>query len=75
MSTDQPTVLLVEDEPAQREVLSYNLEADGFRVTAAENGEEALWFSCILARRCACAKAFDTGRMTLGLSAIASVSP
>jgi len=42
MSTDQPTVLLVEDEPAQREVLSYNLEADGFRVTSAENGEEAL---------------------------------
>ena len=42
MSTDQPTVLLVEDEPAQREVLSYNLEADGFRVTTAENGEEAL---------------------------------
>ncbi len=42
MSTDQPSVLLVEDEPAQREVLRYNLEADGFRVTAAENGEEAL---------------------------------
>ncbi len=42
MSSDQPTVLLVEDEPAQREVLSYNLEADGFRVTTAENGEEAL---------------------------------
>jgi two-component system phosphate regulon response regulator PhoB len=42
MSIDQPTVLLVEDEPAQREVLSYNLEADGFRVTTAENGEEAL---------------------------------
>ena len=32
MSTEQPTVLLVEDEPAQREVLGYNLEADGFRV-------------------------------------------
>jgi len=42
MSTDQPSVLLVEDEAAQREVLRYNLEADGFRVTAAENGEEAL---------------------------------
>jgi two-component system phosphate regulon response regulator PhoB len=38
----QPTVLLVEDEPAQRAVLSYNLEAEGFRVTEAQNGEEAL---------------------------------
>jgi two-component system phosphate regulon response regulator PhoB len=42
MSTEQPTVLLVEDEPAQREVLGYNLEADGFRVMTADNGEEAL---------------------------------
>ena len=42
MSADQPTVLLVEDEPAQREVLGYNLEADGFRVMTASNGEEAL---------------------------------
>lgn len=40
--SDQPSVLLVEDEPAQREVLAYNLEADGFSVTRAENGEEAL---------------------------------
>ncbi|CRL09834.1 Phosphate regulon transcriptional regulatory protein PhoB [Phaeobacter italicus] len=42
MSADQPTVLVVEDELAQREVLAYNLEADGFRVLRAENGEEAL---------------------------------
>lgn len=42
MNTIQPTVLVVEDEPAQREVLGYNLEAEGFRVTRAENGEEAL---------------------------------
>ena len=42
ISTEQPTVLLVEDEPAQREVLGYNLEADGFRVLTAENGEDAL---------------------------------
>lgn len=42
MSADQPTVLLVEDEPAQREVLAYNLEAEGFRVVSADNGEDAL---------------------------------
>ncbi|OSQ45744.1 phosphate regulon transcriptional regulator PhoB [Marivita geojedonensis] len=42
MSAGQPTVLVVEDEPAQREVLGYNLEAEGFRVAKAENGEEAL---------------------------------
>ncbi|MBR9649855.1 phosphate regulon transcriptional regulator PhoB [Thalassovita aquimarina] len=42
MSTTQPTVLVVEDEPAQREVLAYNLEAEGFRLVKAENGEDAL---------------------------------
>jgi len=42
MSVIQPTVLIVEDEMAQREVLGYNLEADGFRVIKAEDGEEAL---------------------------------
>ncbi|CUI00850.1 phosphate regulon transcriptional regulator PhoB [Leisingera aquaemixtae] len=42
MAADQPTVLVVEDEMAQREVLAYNLEADGFRVLRAEHGEEAL---------------------------------
>lgn len=39
---ERPTVLLVEDEPAQREVLAYNLEAEGFAVTTAGDGEEAL---------------------------------
>ncbi len=42
MSAEQPRVLVVEDEPAQREVLAYNLEAEGFAVSRAENGEEAL---------------------------------
>ena len=37
-----PSVLVVEDEAAQREVLAYNLEAEGFRVQQADNGEEAL---------------------------------
>ena len=40
--SQQPTDLVVEDEPAQREVLAYNLEAEGFRVAKAGNGEEAL---------------------------------
>ena len=42
MSISQPKVLLVEDEPAQREVLAYNLEAQGFDVARAETGDDAL---------------------------------
>ena len=38
----QPHVLIVEDEPAQREVLAYNLEAEGFRISRAEDGEQGL---------------------------------
>ena len=38
----QPCVLVVEDEGAQREVLRYNLEAEGFTVVLAENGDEAM---------------------------------
>jgi two-component system phosphate regulon response regulator PhoB len=38
----RPTVLLVEDEPAQRELLAYNLEAEGFDVITADNGEDGL---------------------------------
>ncbi|QDC09880.1 phosphate regulon transcriptional regulatory protein PhoB [Oceanicola sp. D3] len=40
--TAQPLVLVVEDEPAQREVLSYNLEAEGFDLVSADNGEDAI---------------------------------
>ncbi|MGL4238717.1 phosphate regulon transcriptional regulator PhoB [Tabrizicola sp.] len=40
--TGQPKVLLVEDEAAQRTVLAYNLEAEGFAVTQADNGEDAM---------------------------------
>lgn len=42
MTADQPRVLIVEDEPAQREVLAYNLEAEGFGVARAETGDQAL---------------------------------
>lgn len=42
MAEMQPSVLIVEDEPAQREVLAYNLESEGFRVIKAADGNEAL---------------------------------
>ena len=38
----QPTVLIVEDEPAQQAVLSYNFKAEGFDVLEADNGDDAL---------------------------------
>ena len=42
MSNDHPKVLLVEDEPAQREVLKYNLQSEGFDVVVAADGDEAV---------------------------------
>lgn len=42
MSAPRPCVLLIEDEPAQREVLCYNLEAEGYRVVQAQSGDEGL---------------------------------
>lgn len=42
MAPTQPHVLIVEDEAAQREVLAYNLEAEGYRTSRANDGEEAL---------------------------------
>ena len=38
----QATVLLVEDDMAQREMLSYNLEAAGYNVVTSDTGEDAL---------------------------------
>jgi two-component system phosphate regulon response regulator PhoB len=38
----EPTVLVVADEPAQREVLAYNIQAEGYLVMTAEAGDEAL---------------------------------
>lgn len=42
MAREKPIVLLVEDEPAQSEVLIYNLEAAGYAVQRAETGDDAL---------------------------------
>lgn len=42
MAASQPHILVIEDEPAQREVLSYNMVAEGFRVSLAVDGEEGL---------------------------------
>ncbi len=37
---DSALVLIIEDEPAQLELLTYNIEAGGFRVAKASDGEE-----------------------------------
>lgn len=38
----KPSVLVVEDEPPQMELLAYNLQNEGFEVMRAEDGEVAL---------------------------------
>ena len=40
--SQQPHILVIEDEAAQREILSYNLESEGYRVSKAHDGEEGL---------------------------------
>ena len=42
MNSPKVQVLVVEDEPAQREVLVYNLQSEGFEVERAGTGDEAL---------------------------------
>ena len=42
MNAIQPHILLVEDEKSLVELMRYNLERSGYRVTVAVNGEEAL---------------------------------
>ncbi len=39
----KPKILIVEDEDAQAEVLRYNFEREGFAVTMAQDGDEALF--------------------------------
>lgn len=42
MTQDKARILLVEDEPAQLEVLRYNLESEGYAVDVAATGDDAL---------------------------------
>ena len=37
----KPIILIVEDEPAQVALLSYNLKAEGYEVLEADNGDYA----------------------------------
>ena len=41
-NTNQYKVLVVDDDPDITELLQYNLEKEGYEVTSAENGKEAL---------------------------------
>lgn len=42
MAFEGPKILIVEDEPSQLELLSYNLSVEGYEVLKAETGEEGL---------------------------------
>ena len=42
MSPHKPVILVVEDEPAQSEVLAYNLKAEDYTVVQASSGDDAL---------------------------------
>ena len=42
MNDNRPHILIVEDETPLMTMLRYNLESDGFRVSEAVDGEEAL---------------------------------
>ncbi len=42
MSGEKNRILLVDDEPDLLELIRYNLEKEGYQVTTAENGKEAL---------------------------------
>ncbi len=42
MSEKQPLILIVDDEPAFREIFGTKLGSDGFRIETAENGEEGV---------------------------------
>ena len=39
-----PVILVFEDEPAQMELISYNLKAQGFQIVEAECGEDGLLY-------------------------------
>ena len=38
-------ILLVDDEPAQIELLRYNLEKAGFQILQSDNGRDAIWMT------------------------------
>jgi two-component system, cell cycle sensor histidine kinase and response regulator CckA len=41
-ATDRPTILVIDDDPAMRTILTFSLMALGYLVLAAGDGEEAL---------------------------------